>query len=259
VGRGRLIFVTYADGTYERNYRWNSFFAKYFMGADNCLFFSRSDLVKTTIYREHRAVFDAERGKGYWAWKPYCILEAMKTANPGDVVVYQDCGRGWRYKSFLRPSRLLDEARRVDFIAGVSSPQYGPNRKWNHRTCLQAMGDGSSQYEDTPTIEAVVSFWTLCDASIAFVSEWLSFCLQFDVIRDPTIEEAKQQHPEFVEHRYDQAILTNLVIRRNAPVLKPKQNLSRLGKSITMLEMDLRSRNNGIYRVLVWFILKLRA
>ncbi len=259
MARNRLIFVTYADGAFERNFKWNSFFAKHFLGADTLLFFTRSDLVKTEIYREHKAIFDAERGKGYWAWKPYCILEALKTAEPGDVVVYHDCGFGWRYKSFLRPTFLLNEARKAGFIAGVSSPQYGPNRKWNHRVCLRLMGDGSSKYEEAATIEAVVSFWTRSDASLKFVSEWLDFCLQLDAIRDVTAEELEQQHPDFVQHRYDQAILTNLVIRQNAPVLKPAPKILRFAKSITMLEMDLRSRSNALYRLLIWLIYKVRA
>src|SRR5690348_202961 len=37
-------------------------------------------------------ILDAERGAGYWLWKPWCINRAMQHCNDGDILVYVDAG-----------------------------------------------------------------------------------------------------------------------------------------------------------------------
>jgi len=50
------------------------------------------------IYESHKALFDAPRGCGYWAWKPlllyYYALQypPFYGINEGDIVVYADAG-----------------------------------------------------------------------------------------------------------------------------------------------------------------------
>ena len=51
-----------------------------------------ADLKGTPFYRTNRDILDQPVGSGYWLWKPYIILEAMKTLTDGDIVVYSDCG-----------------------------------------------------------------------------------------------------------------------------------------------------------------------
>lgn len=35
---------------------------------------------------------DNKRGVGFWAWKPYCILQALALCSVGDVIIYMDSG-----------------------------------------------------------------------------------------------------------------------------------------------------------------------
>tara|TARA_A100001011_G_scaffold376279_1_gene438717 strand:- start:1169 stop:1879 length:711 start_codon:yes stop_codon:yes gene_type:complete len=37
-------------------------------------------------------VFNAERGGGYWMWKPYIIYKILKLLNDNDILVYSDSG-----------------------------------------------------------------------------------------------------------------------------------------------------------------------
>jgi hypothetical protein len=241
-----LIYATYADGAYVRNFRNNAFFARHFMGADEARLFTRAELEASPIYAPHRSIFDAKRGAGYWAWKPWAILEALKAARSGDVVLYQDCGHGLRYRSWLHPRELLAVAADRGFIAGVRSPQYGPNRRWNSARCLEIMGCNDPWFLDQPITEAVVSIWPVSERSMAFVSQWLEYCLKVDAIRAVAPEEVAQQAPGFVEHRNDQAILTNLVLKLNAPVLEPRASCLPLAKSVSVLELDLRANRSRI-------------
>lgn len=249
--RPRLAFVTYADGAYERNIAPILASARRFMGAEKTFGFTRRDLEATDLYAAHREVFDAARGRGYWAWKPWAILKAFDACEPGDVLFYQDCGFGPRYRSFLRPTLLVAMALEHGFIAGVRRPDHGPNRRWVHRRCLEIVGEPTPAYMDAAIVEAVISIWVVSDRSRAFLEAWLRHCLDLEAIRDLPLNDQNEQAPEFIEHRYDQAVLSILTIRENAAVIDPSVDALPFSKSLSMLELDQRARSNGLARLVL--------
>jgi hypothetical protein len=235
---GRLIFVTYASGLFEPNLERNGRLIERFMQPDLMLLLRRADLEADPIYPPNKAIYDAPKGAGYWAWKPWAILKALEQARDGDVVVYQDCGTGLRYKNLIKLRALPRLARAKGFIAGVETDRYGPNRKWTHRACIEAIGSYTSQYLEAPQVEASVSLWTNTPQSMAFVRAWLGFCLDPRVVGDP--QDGSQEDPAFIEHRYDQSILTCLAVRESAPVLRPARELHAYGKSLMVMELEAR-------------------
>lgn len=242
--RPRLAFVTYADGAFERNIPPILSAARRFMGVQKTFAFTRKDLEADSIYAPHRDVFDAARGRGYWAWKPWAILKAFDACEPGDVLIYHDCGFGPRYRAFLRPTRLVQMAVEHDFIAGVVRPDHGPNSRWIHRRCLEIVGEASPALWDAEIIEAVISIWVVNERSRAFLESWLAHCLTLEAIRDIRPEERADQRLDFVEHRYDQAVLTALAIREGAFVITPSAAAMPFAKSLSMLELDQRARRS---------------
>lgn len=245
----RIIFVTYASGTFEANLERNASYVRRYMHADEVILLRRGDLEADPIYAAHRDIFDAPRGAGYWAWKPWAIGRALAAARDGDVVVYQDAGFGLRYRNFLPLRALADEARRRGFIAGVVNPLHGPNRRWNHRRCLAATGEITPAYLDHPMVEAVISLWTTAPESVAFLREWQNFSLDAEVIGDSLDPEGEDS--AFIQHRYDQSILTNLSIRHDAPVLVPDPRALPFAKSLTLLELVERSKTSSLIRALI--------
>lgn len=247
----RLVYVTYADGAFTKNLRWNGFFARWLGGASRTLLLTRADLVHSPLYAGHRDVFDAPRGAGYWAWKPWAILEAMRQSGPDDVIFYQDCGFGFRYKTFLRPTRLMAMTREQGFLAGVVCPQYGINRQWNRAACRKMMGClGNETVEQAPTVQATLSFWTNTPRARAFVQEWLDWCLQLEAIRDATEEEIALEQPDFINHRHDQAILTNMTIMQDAPRITVAPGTLPFAKSVSMVEIDQRAKASRFFALL---------
>jgi len=87
----KVIFVTYASGTYKKNIFWNKLFVKIFIRPDEIIFLTDEDLKKSDTYEYNKDIFNFTKGAGYWAWKPWAILEAFKSANEGDIILYQDC------------------------------------------------------------------------------------------------------------------------------------------------------------------------
>jgi len=256
---GDLVYVTYADGAFVGNYARNAWFARTLGGARRSLFFGRADLEASAVYAGNRAVFDARRGAGYWAWKPWAILQAMEASGPGDVIFYQDCGYGLRYKTLLPLRRLVALARERGFIAGVHCPQYGPNRRWNRHLCREIMGCLDARFDDVPTVEAVMSFWPNTPEAREFVETWLRYCLNYEAIRDATPEERAGEAADFIEHRYDQAVLTNLATLRDAPVLDPLPTSLPFAKSVSLLEIELRARTSTVFATLYRLIVGIAA
>ncbi|HWU02317.1 MAG TPA: hypothetical protein VN222_06215 [Novosphingobium sp.] len=255
---GKLIYVSYASGRFEANLQVNARYARWLGGAERCILLTRRDLEASRIYAPHRDVFDAPRGAGYWAWKPWAILRAMDAAGPEDVIYYHDCGFGLRYKTFLRLRRLVALAREHGFVAGVACPQYGPNRIWNRRQCRELMGvGGRADIAAAPSIQATWSLWSNTPAARAFVERWLAYCLQFDAIRDASPAECAQEDEGFVEHRHDQAILTNLTLREGGFFVEPMEQTLDFAKSAAFLELDLRAREGGFYRLVYRLLLGL--
>ncbi|WP_431216017.1 hypothetical protein ACQ86N_16030 [Puia sp. P3] len=60
-------------------------------GIDNIRSYDFEDIKKTPFYAENRGILDGPF-MGYWLWKPFIILEALKNAADGDIVVYADSG-----------------------------------------------------------------------------------------------------------------------------------------------------------------------
>lgn len=240
--KGRIIFVTYAAGAFAPNLARNGWWVRWFMRADRLILLTRSDLEADPVYAPNREVFDATRGAGYWAWKPWAIRRALNECRAGDVVVYQDCGFGLRYKNLLPIRALAQKALQEGFVAGVVNPAHGSNRRWNHRHCMIQTGELTSEYQDHPVIEAAVSLWTVAQGSVGFVEEWLTHCLNPSVIGEHA--DQTEEDPSFVEHRYDQAVLTNLAIKRRAPLLRPEAAILPFAKSLTLLELAARAQQH---------------
>lgn len=246
-----LVYVTYAAGRFEANLARNGKLARLIGGARKAILLRRSDLEADPIYNGHRDVFDAPRGAGYWAWKPWAILRAMDESGPDDVIFYQDCGFGYRYLTLLPLRRLEALARDKGFVTGVLCPQYGPNRLWNRRACLRMMGcEQREDILDAPSVQATLSLWTNTPQARAFVQRWLDWCLQQEVIRDALPQERAFEAADFVEHRHDQAILTNLTYLEGAFALAPQPESLPFAKSASVLELDLRAKTSDAYRLL---------
>jgi hypothetical protein len=104
------------------------------------------------------------------------------------------------------------------------------------------------EWLNSPQVEACLSLWPGTDQSRGFVARWLAWCLKLEAIRDANLGEQINEDSEFIEHRHDQAILTNLCLKEGAPVLEPQQASLPFAKSLTMLELDLRGRGSAAWR-----------
>lgn len=171
-------------------------------------------LAGTDFYARHRDVLEQRRGAGYWLWKPYIILEAIKASRPGDTVVYSDCLR----KPLPIVRRPLDwliqwADSNGGMLPGSYIPVHGPNRIWTKRDCFVLMDCDSPEYYDIPQVQASFSVWRNQPASIEFLESWLAYASDRRVLTDDPNTCGLPNLEGFREHRHDQSILTLLAKR----------------------------------------------
>ena len=245
-----VIFVTYASGSYRKNIYWNRFFVRNFLRPTRCLFFTEDDLQQSAVYADNKTIFDSKIGAGYWAWKPWAILRAMEGAPDGGVVIYQDCGAGIKYKNILQPSALIEHALKYGAMPGVLVPNHGENRDWTHSECFRLMGCEGEAYAKTAQVEASISVWVVSEKSKEFLREWLMYCLNIDVVGDG----AKPQAASFRCHRYDQSVLTNLVVKHQMKPVFYAADVPHLSKSLSLMNFlcSCKPWARGVGHLFVW-------
>jgi len=190
-------------------------------------------LRETAFYSEHRAILSQPRGSGYWLWKPFIILDALLQSEPGDIVAYYDVGR-LRPHLFHRPISVLLErcVAMGGLLPGVPIPLMGPSRRWTKRDCFVLMQCDSPEYWNHCQIQATFSVWKHCPRAVDFVEEWLSYCSDPRILTDMPNQCGQENFPEFIDHRHDQSILSNLVLKHGVACLGDTKRHTPFSKDI---------------------------
>ena len=211
--RARVTLVSYATAGFLEQQQSLSESARA-LGVESVASWTRERLCATAFYAQHRLILDVPRGGGYWLWKPYIILTELERAGPGEFVVYSDCGYPWRPQRVRRPLDPLLAwcAQNGGMLPGVYVPEHGPSRRWTKRECFVVMGCDREHHWNHPLIQTSFSVWQRRDEALRFVAEWLRWCEQPQALVDAKIDPTITEFPDFVDHRHDQSVLTNLAL-----------------------------------------------
>jgi hypothetical protein len=165
----------------------------------------------------HADLFPGSKGFGWYSWKPHIIHQAMLSADDGDLIVYQDVGRRepiliTHPLSFW--NNFFDQSGQ-DCVPGVAIPRWGPNRLWTKKRAFDALGLNAPAHLEKPQIQASWSVWRKSPATLSFVAEWADLSTRRDLIGGDLPDGQEGECPGFVEHRWDQSLLTLLTWRGN--------------------------------------------
>lgn len=188
-------------------------------GIGRTLDWTAAQLRGTSFHAEHRALLDRGRGAGFWAWKPYITLQAFSAVPEGGYVIYYDCGRGDGnlFRCSVAPIIRWCEATGTGALPGVYIPDHGRNAVSTRRDCFVRMGCDSEIFWNAPQIQATFSVWRHDAGNRAFLRRWLDACTDPAIVSDDPNICGLPNFPDFVEHRCDQSVLTNLCIADGRP------------------------------------------
>jgi hypothetical protein len=180
------------------------------------LAYTREHILTTQFYQENKHILDSTRGNGYWLWKPYILLDALKKLSAGDKIIYLDCGDHFE-------KDLIDY---IDMIFNNNQPclisnsyKYKQNN-WCKRDCFYYMNCDSDQYWYADHVEAGHLLLNVCNQSTDIISEWLEYGKDRRIITDEPNMCGLDNLSGFNDHRHDQSILTNLVTKYDLPTDK---------------------------------------
>jgi len=163
------------------------------------------EIKQTDFYRENKEILDQPKGIGYWLWKPYIILEAMKMISDGDIVVYSDSG----IEIIDRLDSLISLCSEKQPILLFGNGNY-TNSMWTKRDCFILMECDSEPYWKSPHCDAAFSLFRKNEQVIQFLSEWLNYGRDARILTDLENTCGKKNLPGYIEHRWDQSILSLL-------------------------------------------------
>lgn len=180
------------------------------IAADICVASAlQNNVHEATIYRPkdidakfrkaNAAILDQPRGCGYWLWKPYLIDRELKKMKDGDYLIYADAG-----------VEIVNNVNHIiDRMAG-DVWLFGNKFQHVHWCKGDALMPSMEFYTDKNAYQVQASVLVIRNSFHArkFIETWLFHCCASGLIDDS--QSKKPNHPEFKEHRHDQAILTSL-------------------------------------------------
>lgn len=149
--------------------------------------------------KANAAILDQPRGYGFWLWKPYFIDRELKKMKDGDHLIYCDAG----VEIVNNINHILDRMTGDIFLFG---------NKFQHvHWCKASVMKTINCFDSGSQVQASVIVIRNSKTAREFVNEWLTWCTVSDMIDDSP--SSIPNHPEFKEHRHDQAVLTTLAYR----------------------------------------------
>ncbi len=185
------------------------------MGADSVIVYDDRWLMEQPLFQDprfqflftHRGVGNegGRRGFGWFSWKPFCIIDALKRCDPGDIVLFTDADT-YPVAPF---GVLYDECASRDGMMLFSAVGC-MNYQWTKRDCLVAMGMDEDRFRFCQhAVCRFMLFQSGSERANNFLAEWQEWCLD---PRCQTFEPSvlAPEYPEFIEHRTEQSIFTLL-------------------------------------------------
>lgn len=191
-------------------------------GIDKFVEYTFDELKETKFFIDNRHIMlrslngdinDKIRSAQYWIWKPYIILETMKRMNDGDIILYIDAGM--KIIDDLDPLYKITETSKDNRMLFSDSQKYGTHlhSEYTKRDCFVLMGMDDPIYWNARMLNAALSVWMKTSKNILFLTEWQNYMTDSRVVTDDPNVCGFPNLPDFIEHRFDQAVLSLLRLK----------------------------------------------
>lgn len=183
-------------------------------GVDSVHEWDREMIEATEFYELNREILDAERGSGYWAWKPYIIYKALLDMTETDVLCYADAG-----VEFINDvSHIINVMDEDLFLFGNNYDHVS----WCKMDVMRLINgsdwdnDFNTYYSVKKQVQASVIFIRPTQKAKEFIKSWLCYCQMPNLIDDS--QSKVPNYPTFAEHRHDQSLICCLQIKHGLKV-----------------------------------------
>ena len=203
----KKIFIAYADSNLAYSLKRIGRQARKLGFFDEVILYTPDDLPD---YLLQSPLMKAQKGGGYWAWKPVLIHETLLKHDEGDIVVYVDAGCTLNKSTeWDLMFKLMREYDTICFHYDAEMPaweKFGNTstkiKYWTKQSALEFL-DGYCQddgYREALKIWGGLLF--VKGKENTFLKSWIDITLNHpEVIVDPTEEELWHQPAGFAYHK----------------------------------------------------------
>lgn len=160
--------------------------------------------IDNDYFEKHKNILIRPRGAGYWLWKPYLILKTLNNMKDNDFLIYVDCGDKIVGNLY---DYAVNKMKQQDLIIFMNVHL---NEMFCKKLCFNLMDCDTDFYKKSTQVEAGFCIIKKTIKNINFIKTWLKYCEDPRLITDDFIE---NENAIFRDHRHDQSILTNLVLK----------------------------------------------
>ena len=192
-----IVFVS-------KNYYGNAQLLKANLENVNCIIYTEKDILD--FKKENKKLFKHDIGYGLWSWKPYLILKTLENIREDEIVLYLDSGL--QIINSLTP--ILEIIQNQDYILFHGGGKR-KNKFYTKKKCFELMKCNEDKYYNATQLAGGYQGYKKTKDNILFLKEYLKYSKNYDII-GPILD---SEIEDFVAHRNDQSILTNLAIKYN--------------------------------------------
>ena len=201
---GKKYFISYGNELYHNSLIRLKEEAESLNIFDKVIIYTEEDLPEEIKNHE---LSKYNRGGGYWLWKPYFVWLTLSKVQPGDIVIYSDCGNKlYSHKEWQEYFFLMTKYDGLFFCYGASMEE---------RTRKNLLDYYRSEIKYLDHFYQIQSgFFIFNKNALSVAKEWYE--TMFDnpqFVVDVSQEEMKSESKKFIEHRHDQAVLSCVVYR----------------------------------------------
>lgn len=179
----------------------------------NVIPWTKDLFITNDFFKENEEILKESRGAGYWLWKPFIIKNALDSCDENDIVVYMDAGSDRPFPSNIENYIKVCEDQGGFYFTGST----WLNKFFIKRDCYHFMDCDHEDYYNANQINAAFIIFKKNAATLNFVEEWLKYAKNKHIITDLPNICGKEDLPDFIDHRHDQAILSILHKKYNLP------------------------------------------
>lgn len=269
-----IRLLSFGDQNYRRSLSWLKNQCKRY-GVDEVVIKSGKDFSKTKFYRQYYNIASNKRGAGYWLWKPFYILEQLRSLQQGDVLIYSDAGvlptqslqcliELTEHNKIL----LFENYQGSDYIKQISMPfdlhtvyvEMNKNYFWCKRDVFIGMNADDEAAWNSPQVDASFQIYVCSEQSINFVEEWLMYCITDTLITDDENNYGKPNHAKLIKHLHDQSIISVLAHKKRLQLFRSpsqfgnhyKMDTFRVPGEFLMLPYHPDPKKNSPYGTVLW-------
>lgn len=174
-------------------------------GFDITMAFHRSHM-DAAFYAKNKHILEQLRGAGYWLWKPYFLLNAMRNAPEGTLIAYADSGVVFK-KDIADLLPLLEKTPII--LVGQGKPvPLRHHLKMEVRHMLSMSKDDKRL--DAQNIWGFFILLQNTPQTRAIIQSWLDLCERKGAITDEPFD-PKIQEEGFEFHQHDQSLLSVII------------------------------------------------